>query len=133
MNQTKVYVDCFYYGFWIDKSELHKYNLTEDQIIKNNNLNTLGLRQEFKSENKSKRNLNHLYTKNSPLYYGNQSNGSNGSNNSNHEDKCEVSSNKSDVLQFKKIKSSINNLICPTINRKLLNNNIITSVIKMIY
>lgn len=133
MNQTKVYVDCFYYGFWIHKSELHKYNLTEDQIIKNNNLNTLGLKQEFKSENKSKRNLNHLYTKNSPLYYGNQINGSNGSNNSNYEDKCEVSSNKSDVPHFKKFKSSINNLICPTINRKLLNNNIITNVIKMIY
>jgi len=28
----KVYIDCIYYGFWIDKSELHKYNLTEEYV-----------------------------------------------------------------------------------------------------
>jgi hypothetical protein len=26
----KVYINCFYYSFWIDKSELSKYNLTPE-------------------------------------------------------------------------------------------------------
>ena len=26
----KIYVDCFYYGFWIDKCELDKYNLSKE-------------------------------------------------------------------------------------------------------
>ena len=28
----KVYVDCFYYGFWINKCDLHKYNLSEEYL-----------------------------------------------------------------------------------------------------
>mgnify|MGYP000872363872 CR=1 FL=1 len=42
---NKVYIDCFYYGFWIDKTELYKYNLTSkilyektENIYKNNNI-----------------------------------------------------------------------------------------------
>jgi hypothetical protein len=42
---NKVYIDCFYYGFWIDKTELYKYNLTgkilyekTENIYKNNNI-----------------------------------------------------------------------------------------------
>ena len=31
---TKVYVDCFFYGFWIEKCDLYKYNLSEKSIRK---------------------------------------------------------------------------------------------------
>ena len=31
-NTNKVYVDCFYYGFYIDESELKKYNLPIKKI-----------------------------------------------------------------------------------------------------
>lgn len=33
-NKTDyVYVDCFYYGFYIQKSELEKYNIKQEQLI----------------------------------------------------------------------------------------------------
>lgn len=33
----KVYVDCFYYGFWINKCDLHKYNLSEEYLYNETN------------------------------------------------------------------------------------------------
>ena len=34
----KIYVDCFYYSFWINESELNKYNLNEDILHKKTQL-----------------------------------------------------------------------------------------------
>ena len=32
-NKEIVYVDCFYYGFYIKKSELSKYNIKSEQLV----------------------------------------------------------------------------------------------------
>lgn len=31
-NDDMVYVNCFYYGFYINKNELHKYNLSNQNL-----------------------------------------------------------------------------------------------------
>ena len=36
MSNNIVYIDCFYYGFYIKKSELKKYNITTEQVNNNN-------------------------------------------------------------------------------------------------
>lgn len=33
IKEELVYVDCFYYGFYIKKSELSKYNIKSEQLI----------------------------------------------------------------------------------------------------
>ena len=32
-KEDLVYVDCFYYGFYIKKSELSKYNIKSEQLV----------------------------------------------------------------------------------------------------
>ena len=32
-KEELVYVDCFYYGFYIKKSELSKYNINSEQLV----------------------------------------------------------------------------------------------------
>lgn len=50
----KVYVDCFYYGFWINKCDLHKYNLSEELL--NNKTNNVYKENSIKiSNNKYKK------------------------------------------------------------------------------
>ena len=34
-KEELVYIDCFYYGFYLKKSELSKYNIKSEQLIKN--------------------------------------------------------------------------------------------------
>ena len=31
-KKQRVYINCFYYGFWIDKCDLHKYNISEKNL-----------------------------------------------------------------------------------------------------
>lgn len=58
-NTNKVYVDCFYYGFYIDESELKKYNLPikkEKVDIKDvdiDNINKLVIKDKVKNEKNS--------------------------------------------------------------------------------
>jgi hypothetical protein len=32
-KEELVYIDCFYYGFYIKKSELNKYNINSEQLV----------------------------------------------------------------------------------------------------
>lgn len=34
-KEELVYIDCFYYGFYLKKNELNKYNINSEQLIKN--------------------------------------------------------------------------------------------------
>ena len=63
----KVYVDCFYYGFWINKCDLHKYNLSEEylnnktnNVYKENSLEKC-CNNKYKNENKNE-NKNEKYS-----------------------------------------------------------------------
>lgn len=69
-KKHKVYVDCFYYGFWIDKCDLHKYNISEkylrkktDKIYYENTVqdcyNEIKMEQEKKQKRNKKIKLEH--------------------------------------------------------------------------
>jgi hypothetical protein len=55
-NSDKVYIDCFYYGFYMDKTELNKYNLTiKQQVVKKNiNIDEIQLDKLNIKNNKTK-------------------------------------------------------------------------------
>ena len=63
----KVYVDCFYYGFWINKCDLHKYNLSEEHL--HNKTNNIYKENSIKNcnncnncNNKKEENQNDIYS-----------------------------------------------------------------------
>lgn len=74
-----VYVDCFYYGFYIKKSELSKYNIKSEELVQE----TKNIIKEHKKVNTkpkikiSDSLLQNIYTK---LNITNSSNSSNSSN-----------------------------------------------------
>jgi len=41
MNNNYVYIDCQFYGFYIKKSELKKYNLSEKDIKNHDNISPI--------------------------------------------------------------------------------------------
>lgn len=55
-----IYVDCFYYGFWINKCDLHKYNLSEEYL--NNKIKNIYKENSIKNcNNKKKEEENQYY------------------------------------------------------------------------
>lgn len=68
-NNELVYINCFYYGFYIKKSELSKYNITIEQVKKEtektiNNFNTPDnlLKKIFKNIKKLNNSSNILHS-----------------------------------------------------------------------
>lgn len=54
-----IYVDCFYYGFWINKCDLHKYNLSEEYF--NSKINNIYKENSIKNCNNKKEEENQYY------------------------------------------------------------------------
>ena len=69
-KKHQVYVDCFYYGFWIDNCDLHKYNISEKYLRNKTNkiyhentvkecYNEIKIEQEEKQKHNKKIKLKH--------------------------------------------------------------------------
>ena len=55
-DQNLIYINCFYYGFYIKKEDLKKYHIHENDL--NNNIKSQESQQEFNKKTKK------LYYKN---------------------------------------------------------------------
>lgn len=73
IKRNKVYVDCFYYGFYIPHNKLYRYNLTSEEVENNNKRNNsvlipdveLSSKKKLARKKKSYCNLQNLNNENS--------------------------------------------------------------------